>query len=95
MSIKVKQAIVSCLEKIARKEFDEDTIRTLLISCREKISTDGIVRELPHFIAHTLRKQGVFHRKVNSRYTKFKLAHDQTLKLSLEEITKRIKQKTN
>lgn len=45
MSIKVKQAIVTCLDKIADSTFDEDTIRTLLISCREKIHVDGLVRD--------------------------------------------------
>ncbi|MCS4162945.1 hypothetical protein M2419_000008 [Sphingobacterium sp. BIGb0116] len=68
ISVKVKQAIESCLLKIKERTFDEDTIRTLLISTREYIKIDSIIRELAHFIAHPTRNQGIFHSKVNSRY---------------------------
>lgn len=80
MSIKIKQALTESLIKIEKKEFDEETIRTLLIVSREYLKYDGLVKELAHFIAHPKRNRGIFHKKVNSRYTKFKLFEEQLLK---------------
>jgi hypothetical protein len=91
MSIKVKQAIQDCLSKIEEENFDEDTIRTLLITSRESVRVDGLIRELAHFIAHTERTQGIFHKKVNSRYAKYKLIHDQALRSDLKNISDKIK----
>lgn len=88
MSIKVKQAILESLEKIRNDDFDEGTIRTLLISSREYLSTDSLLRELAHFIAHPERSQGAFYRKINSRYTKFKLIQGQFEKFGLEHMRK-------
>lgn len=81
MSIKVKQAITKCFLQIRESNFDEDTIRTLLICCREYLDKDGILKELAHFIAHPIRNRGIFHTKVNSRYTKFKLVEEQYNKM--------------
>jgi hypothetical protein len=80
MSIKIKQALTESLIKIEQKEFDEETIRTLLIVAREYLKYDGLVKELAHFIAHPKRNKGIFHKKVNSRYAKFKLVEDQVRK---------------
>jgi len=80
MSIKIKQALTESLIKIEKKEFDEETIRTLLIVSREYLRYDGLVKELAHFIAHPKRNKGIFHKKVNSRYAKFKLIEEQVLK---------------
>ena len=80
MSIKIKQALTESLIKIEKKEFDEKTIRTLLIVSREYLRYDGLVKELAHFIAHPKRNKGIFHKKVNSRYAKFKLIEEQVLK---------------
>ncbi|AUC77130.1 hypothetical protein [Olleya sp. Bg11-27] len=80
MSIKIKQSLTESLIKIERKEFDEETIRTLLIVSREYLKYDGLVKELAHFIAHPKRDRGIFHKKVNSRYAKFKLIEEQLLK---------------
>ena len=80
MSIKIKQALTESLIKIEKKEFDEETIRTLLIVSREYLKYDGLVKELAHFIAHPKRNRGIFHKKVNSRYAKFKLIDEQLLK---------------
>jgi hypothetical protein len=81
MSIKVKQALTKCFLQIKESTFDEDTIRTLLICCREYLDRDGILRELAHFIAHPIRNRGIFHTKVNSRYAKFKLLEEQFNKM--------------
>lgn len=91
MSIKVKQAIENCLIKIDQKTFDEDTIRTLLISSREYIKPESLIKELAHFIAHPSRNQGIFHKKINARYTKFKLVQEQFSKHDIETISKNIK----
>ena len=91
MSVKVKQAITNCLIKVGNKSFDEDTIRTLLIVSREHIKTDGLIKELAHFIAHTERNQGIFHKKINSRYAKFKLVEEQVKKYNIKESSKKIK----
>lgn len=91
MSVKVKQAIVRCLDKIENAFFDEDTIRTLLIVSREHIKTDGLIRELAHFVAHNERTQGIFHRKVNSRYTKLKIVKERGQSVNLKELAKTIK----
>lgn len=80
MSIKIKQALTESLIKIERREFDEETIRTLLIVSREYLKYDGLVKELAHFIAHPKRNRGIIHKKVNSRYTKLKLVDEQLSK---------------
>jgi hypothetical protein len=77
MSAKVKQAILQTLSKIEKDTYDEDTIRTLLILSREHIHSENLIRELAHFIAHSERNQGTFHRLINSRYAKLKLVDDQ------------------
>jgi len=91
MSVKVKQAIINYLIKIENETFDEDTIRTLLIVTREHIKTDGLIKELAHFIAHTVRTQGIFHKKINSRYAKYKLVDEQVSKVDIGELSKTIK----
>lgn len=90
MSVKVKQAITKCLIKIEDDTFDEDTIRTLLMVSRENI-TEGLIKELAHFIAHTERSKGMFHKKVNSRYAKYKLTSDQVQKTDVNELMQKIK----
>lgn len=90
MSIKVRQALIKCLEKIENDTFDEDTIRTFLIVSRDFIKMDGLIKELAHFIAHPVRDKGIFHKKLNSRYAKFKLAEEQVLKF---DITKEFQDK--
>ncbi|WP_433836166.1 hypothetical protein [Flavobacterium anhuiense] len=81
MSIKIKNTLLTSLDKIKNDQFDEDTIRTLLITAREYLNYNGLIKELAHFIAHPQRNQGIFHRKVNTRYAKLKLAEEQMLKL--------------
>lgn len=68
------------MNKIEAKEFDENTIRTLLITSREYLKYDGLIKELAHFIAHPKRNRGIFHKKVNTRYAKLKLVDEQHLK---------------
>lgn len=91
MSVKIKQAINSCLVKIESDTFDEDTIRTLLIVSREHIKGDSLIRELAHFIAHNDRNQGMFHKKVNARYTKFKLFEKHSDQADFIKIAKNLK----
>lgn len=91
MSVKVKQAIINSLTKVENKTFDEDTIRTLLIVAREHFKTDGLIKELAHFIAHNERNQGIFHKKINSRYAKYKLVDEQVAKVDIGELSKTIK----
>jgi hypothetical protein len=91
MSIKIKQAITECLERIATKEFDEETIRTLLIVSREYLHFDGLIKELAHFIAHPKRNKGLFHKSVNTRYTKLKLIDEQVLSTDFSKISATIK----
>ncbi|MFA4869577.1 MAG: hypothetical protein WC623_15340 [Pedobacter sp.] len=91
MSAKIKQAIAKCMIKIENDTFDEDTIRTLLIVSREHIEGNGLIRELAHFIAHNDRNQGMFHKKVNARYTKFKLFEQQSDRANFTEIAKTFK----
>lgn len=91
MSVKVKQAIVKCLSQIESKTFDEYTIRTLLIVSREYIGNEGLMKELAHFIAHPVRNQGMFHRKMNSRYAKLNLVDEQVSKLSDKTVQARLK----
>lgn len=91
MSIKIKQAITECLIRIENKEFDEETIRTLLIVSREYLKFDGLIKELAHFVAHPKRNKGIFHRKVNSRYAKLKLVDEQLLSEDISKIQTKIK----
>ncbi len=81
MSIKVKQGLRDCFSKIQHRTFDEITIRALLILCREYLPKDSLVRELAHFVAHPDRDQGMFHKKINNRYAKWRLARDQVRKI--------------
>src|SRR4051812_15284339 len=91
MSVKVKQGITKCLLKIEDETFDEDTIRTLLILSREHLKNDSLIKEIAHFIAHIDRTQGTFHKKINSRYAKFKLVNDQVSKVDVKDLRKKIK----
>jgi len=91
MSVKIRQALIKCLEQIENETFDEETIRTLLIVSREYIGTDGLIKELAHFIAHPIRNQGIFHRKLNSRYTKLKIVEEQVSKFNITELQEKIK----
>lgn len=92
MSIKVKQGLRICFEQIEGKKFDENTIRTLLILSREYLNNDSLIKELAHFIAHPSRDKGIFHEKVNSRYTKYKLVQHQVIKsLGDKSILEKIK----
>jgi hypothetical protein len=90
MSIKIKQALTECLNKIESKEFDEETIRTLLIVSREYLQYDGLIKELAHFIAHPKRNKGIFHKKVNARYAKLKLVDEQFFKKDFLETQNKI-----
>lgn len=90
MSIKIKQSLIKSLIKIRNKTFDEETVRTLLITARESIKFEGLIKELAHFIAHTNRSQGIFHRKVNSRYTKMKLIEERVNSGEFTEIQSQI-----
>ena len=94
MSIKVKQGITKCLTNIEGGTFDEDTIRTLLILSREHLNNNSLIKEIAHFIAHIDRTQGIFHRKINSRYAKFKLTKEQVEKVDIKELSKTIKRTT-
>ncbi len=91
MSIKVKQVLIKCLRKIENDTFDEDTIRTLLITSREYIKNEGLIKELAHFIAHPVRDRGIFHSKLNNRYTKLKLTDEEISKYTTSEILKNVK----
>jgi len=95
MSAKTKQAITRCLSKIENDTFDEDTIRTLLIVSREHIKGDGLIKELAHFIAHSDRDKGMFHRKVNCRYTKMKLMDEQISRPDFTEIAEKFKSESD
>jgi len=77
MSIKVKQALTKCFQEIRDQIFDENTIRTLLIVGREYVKTEGLIKELAHFIAHPIRDKGLCHKKVNNRYAKVMLVDKQ------------------
>jgi hypothetical protein len=91
MSIKTKSNITRCLTAIENDTFDEDTVRTLLIVSREHVKGDGLIKELAHFVAHSDRDKGMFHRKVNCRYTKMKLMDEQSSKPDFPEIAKTFK----
>ena len=91
MSVKVKQALNKCLEQIENDSFDEDVVRTLLIVSRDYLRNEGLIKELAHFIAHPVRYKGMFHERLNNRYTKFKLVEDQVLKYDISELQKKIK----
>lgn len=91
MSIKIKQSLIRSLDKIKSKKFDEETIRTLLITAREFLKHEGLIKELAHFIAHTNRNRGIFHKKVNNRYTKMKLVEEQVLSEDFQKIESQIK----
>ena len=92
MSIKVKQSLIKSFTQIQDKSFDEDTIKMLLITSREYIKQNGIVKELAHFIAHPVRNKGMCHRKINNRYAKMKLVEQQIeAKKDDEDFMQRIK----
>ncbi|WP_411810829.1 hypothetical protein ACLB9Y_11440 [Chryseobacterium scophthalmum] len=91
MSIKIKQSLIKSLNKIKEQSFDEETIRTLLITARESLKYEGLIKELAHFVAHTKRSQGIFHRKVNNRYTKMKLIEERIKNNEFQEIQSKIK----
>jgi len=58
---------------------------------REHFNTEGLIKELAHFIAHSERNQGIFHKKINSRYAKYKLVNEQKAKVNIGELLKTIK----
>lgn len=91
MSVKIKQSLIKCLNKIENDTFDEETIRTLLIVSRDYIRNEGLIRELAHFIAHPIRNQGIFHKKLNNRYAKLKLVEEQVNKLEKDELKGKLK----
>lgn len=91
MSVKTKINITKYLNKIENSSFDEDTLRNLLIVSREHIKGDGLIKELSHFVAHSDRNKGMFHRKVNCRYTKMKLMDEQTSRPDFTELSKTFK----
>ncbi|QXU50952.1 hypothetical protein KYG33_07875 [Chryseobacterium sp. D764] len=91
MSIKIKQSLIKSLNKIKEQSFDEETIRTLLITAREFLKYEGLIKELAHFVAHTKRSQGIFHRKVNNRYTKMKLIEERIKNNEFQQIQSKIK----
>ncbi|TCC88654.1 hypothetical protein EZ428_18630 [Pedobacter frigiditerrae] len=91
MSVKTKQAITKCLNKIADDTFDEETLRSLLIISREYIKSNGLIKELAHFVAHSDRNQGIFHKQVNNRYAKQKLIDDQLNGAETKELMEKIK----
>jgi hypothetical protein len=90
MSVKVKQGIKECLGQISDNTFNEGTIRTLLMLSRENIP-EGLIKELAHFMAHTERNKGMFYKKVNSRYTKYKLTSDQMAKVEINQLRQTVK----
>nr|WP_121270869.1 hypothetical protein [Pedobacter schmidteae] len=91
MSVKTKQAITKCLNKIADDSFDEETLRSLLIISREHIKSNGLIKELAHFVAHSDRNQGMFHKQVNNRYAKQKLIDSQMKGADAKELMEKIK----
>jgi hypothetical protein len=91
MSIKTKQAITKCLNKVVDNSFDEETLRLLLIISREHIKYNGLIKELAHFVAHSDRNQGMFHKQVNNRYAKQKLIDSQMKAADAQELMGKIK----
>lgn len=85
ISIKTKTSINSHLEKIKNDTFQEVDIKLLLIDIRGHIREETLLRELADFIAHPSRTKGIFNKKLNSIYLKFKLIDEQLKKLDFDK----------
>src|SRR5665213_1447827 len=59
LSAKSKSDIIHCLKKIAEKQFDQETLNSLLIPIREYAPKGRLTREIGDFIAHPIRDKGI------------------------------------
>lgn len=82
MSLKLNHQIESYLNRIKDSDFDEDTFRHLLMSSRDFLKKDSLIKEIAHFIAHPGRDRGIAYKKANSRYLKLKLVDEKTKELT-------------
>jgi len=59
LSAKSKSDIMHSLKKIAEKQFDQETLQSLLITIREYAPKGRLTREIGDFIAHPIRDKGI------------------------------------
>jgi hypothetical protein len=63
-----RRSIRTHVTQIIQNEFDDDTIKLLLIDIRDySVGLDNL-REICHFVAHPERDQGSIHKKILSRF---------------------------
>ena len=85
---KLKYSIITQLEKIRNSTFDEDSIKMLLIDIRDLSNKYHIIKEISHFIAHPERDQGLFQKKIYSRWLRIKFINEEFSKLDLSKANK-------
>ncbi|MBD0405475.1 hypothetical protein [Flammeovirga sp. EKP202] len=74
------------LKKIESNSFEEDDIRLFLIEIRDYLSSDSVLKEVAHFIAHPGRIRGICHSRINSRHAKMKFNKEAVDRLFQENV---------
>lgn len=73
LNLKQISSVLHYFNKIKQDEFDEYTIKSLLIDIRDSLPMDSVLREICHFVAHPLeRDRGITHSKIDRYYCQFK-----------------------
>lgn len=74
---KIRKSIESRLIDIKADKFNQDTVKLLLIELREYLSSNSILREIAHFIAHPERDRGEILESVNYAYNRSRVLFQQ------------------
>lgn len=82
---KLEKSIITQLKSIIDNNFDENTIKMLLIDIRDLSFKYNIIKEIAHFIAHPERDQGIFQNKINSRWYRTNFITNEFSKLDLSK----------
>jgi hypothetical protein len=74
---KLIASIISNLESIRARSFNEKGIKNLLIEIRDcELQRDGVLKEICHFVAHpTVRDQGICLKEIDILYFQLKYAN--------------------
>lgn len=81
------------IRSIENESFTEDDIKLLLIEIRDILKGESFLREICHFVAHPNRDKGICHKRIDSRFAKFKYYKEKTDLYFTEEFIKQHKGK--
>jgi|GEM_PF-3710508 len=73
---KLMISIGAHIRAILEEQFDEDTVKLLLMDIRDFSNGLDNLREICHFVAHPERNQGSIHTKILSRFLRLKYMHE-------------------